>query len=446
MFNVADSSNHIELDEDPVEKEDQQYRHNGSLVDHQGQSNACLQQTNSRTFDTGSPQDATYDISPDSVVERQNENANDRGQGERWSTMKLIIFGQILSISITGTATFSQFLSNNGVNAPTFQSFTNYVMLCVYIFPLYQSAKVRKDHNSNTNIKTNTCRDSASGQACNLLSISTSLPSWQYFLLALADVEGNFFLVRAYQYTTITSVQLLDCFTIPCVMVLSVCLFSTTFKKWHIIGCVSCLIGLVLCVISDIVSDRYGDQQASNAYIGDLLVCVGCVFYAVSNIGQEIVVKEHDARVEYLAMLGLYGTFISGVQMLIFERDAIAAIDFTNASNIANIFLFDLCLFSLYSGVPYLLHHSSAVFMNLSFLTSDFFSVIIALFVFGARLHPLYIFSFIVIVVGLIIYNLAEVDQHHPLLHYLEKYLCCSQSYEELQGGKDEEAESETES
>mmetsp|Transcript_15455 Transcript_15455/g.24713 ORF Transcript_15455/g.24713 Transcript_15455/m.24713 type:complete len:88 (+) Transcript_15455:133-396(+) len=34
-------------------------------------------------------------------------------------------------------------------------------------------------------------------------------------LTALADVEGNFLLVLAYQYTTITSVQLLDCFTIP---------------------------------------------------------------------------------------------------------------------------------------------------------------------------------------------------------------------------------------
>jgi solute carrier family 35 protein F1/2 len=43
---------------------------------------------------------------------------------------------------------------------------------------------------------------------------------WFYLLLAIADVEANFLVVKAYQYTTITSVMLLDCFSIPCVMVL----------------------------------------------------------------------------------------------------------------------------------------------------------------------------------------------------------------------------------
>ncbi len=46
-------------------------------------------------------------------------------------------------------------------------------------------------------------------------------PWWKYALVAIADVEGNFLLVKAYQYTTIASVQLLDCFGIPCVMVRS---------------------------------------------------------------------------------------------------------------------------------------------------------------------------------------------------------------------------------
>lgn len=40
-------------------------------------------------------------------------------------------------------------------------------------------------------------------------------------LLALADVEGNFLVVCAYKYTSISSAMLLDCFTIPVVMLLS---------------------------------------------------------------------------------------------------------------------------------------------------------------------------------------------------------------------------------
>lgn len=47
------------------------------------------------------------------------------------------------------------------------------------------------------------------------------VPWWKYMLLALADVQGNFLVVCAYKYTSISSAMLLDCFTIPVVMLLS---------------------------------------------------------------------------------------------------------------------------------------------------------------------------------------------------------------------------------
>ena len=34
-------------------------------------------------------------------------------------------------------------------------------------------------------------------------------------MLALMDVEANYLLVSAYRYTSLTSVTLLDCFSIP---------------------------------------------------------------------------------------------------------------------------------------------------------------------------------------------------------------------------------------
>lgn len=32
---------------------------------------------------------------------------------------------------------------------------------------------------------------------------------WKYFLLALIDAEANFLIVKAYQYTTLTSIQVI---------------------------------------------------------------------------------------------------------------------------------------------------------------------------------------------------------------------------------------------
>lgn len=37
---------------------------------------------------------------------------------------------------------------------------------------------------------------------------------WKYALLGLADVEANYLIVRAYQYTTLTSVQVREGLTI----------------------------------------------------------------------------------------------------------------------------------------------------------------------------------------------------------------------------------------
>lgn len=52
----------------------------------------------------------------------------------------------------------------------------------------------------------------------------------------------------------------------------------------------------------------------SHVLLGDGLVLVSAALYAVSNVCQEYTVK-NLSRVEFLGMMGLFGTLISGVQM-----------------------------------------------------------------------------------------------------------------------------------
>jgi drug/metabolite transporter (DMT)-like permease len=47
--------------------------------------------------------------------------------------------------------------------------------------------------------------------------------------------------------------------------------------------------------------------------VGDLLCLAGAFLYAVSNVGQEGVVKQYD-RVEFLAMIGLFGSGLNVTQ------------------------------------------------------------------------------------------------------------------------------------
>ena len=55
-------------------------------------------------------------------------------------------------------------------------------------------------------------------------------------------------------------------------------------------------------------------SPASNILLGDGLVLVSATLYAVSNVCQEYTVK-NLSRVEFLGMLGLFGTVFSTIQM-----------------------------------------------------------------------------------------------------------------------------------
>lgn len=55
-------------------------------------------------------------------------------------------------------------------------------------------------------------------------------------------------------------------------------------------------------------------SAASDVMLGDGLVLLSAVLYAVSNVCQEHTVK-NLSRVEFLGMMGLFGTLISGIQL-----------------------------------------------------------------------------------------------------------------------------------
>eukprot|EP00045_Choanoeca_perplexa_P005588 m.47125 g.47125 ORF g.47125 m.47125 type:complete len:128 (+) comp13203_c0_seq4:915-1298(+) len=69
---------------------------------------------------------------------------------------------------------------------------------------------------------------------------------------------------------------------------------------------------------------------------------------------------------------------------------------------------YNIFLFLLYAMIPVLVRQSSATLVNLSFLTSDVYSVLFGIFLFHAQMSWLYILGFIIILVGLFGYTRAE--------------------------------------
>lgn len=52
----------------------------------------------------------------------------------------------------------------------------------------------------------------------------------------------------------------------------------------------------------------------SDVLIGDIMVLLGASLYAISNVCEEYIVKKLS-RQEFLGMVGLFGTIISGIQL-----------------------------------------------------------------------------------------------------------------------------------
>ncbi|ETO20544.1 hypothetical protein RFI_16670 [Reticulomyxa filosa] len=115
---------------------------------------------------------------------------------------------------------------------------------------------------------------------------------WMYAIASAADVGGNTLVLWSFQYTNITSVTLLDFFTIPVVFVISYFLWKNrNFSKWQYLSVTSCLAGMILLTYSDAIGSG-GDSNGKDPFLGDMLVLSGATCYAISNIFGEYAVSK----------------------------------------------------------------------------------------------------------------------------------------------------------
>ncbi|CAK7348960.1 unnamed protein product [Dovyalis caffra] len=316
---------------------------------------------------------------------------------EFWTKKTLVALGlgQFLSLLITSTGFSSSELARKGINAPTSQSFLNYVFLAIVYgsIMLYRKQALKA--------------------------------KWYYYvILSLVDVEANFLgeyiplvvyeVALAYAadnpfcYVVETILKRIDeltngnyIFYLDVTDLTGTCIYR--FKK--IAGVVVCVAGLVMVVFSDVhAGDRSG---GSNPRKGDALVIAGATLYAISNVSEEFLVKNAD-RVELMSLLGFFGAIISAIQIDIYrgllEREEVKAIQWSAGAALP-FFGFAVAMFLFYSLVPILLKISGSTMLNLSLLTSDMWAVVIRIFAYHEKVDWMYFAAFAAVAVGLVVYS-----------------------------------------
>lgn len=293
----------------------------------------------------------------------------------------VIALGQVLALCITGTNTFTTFLADLGTNIPAFQTLFNYVVLAlVYVpFCLYRYGPRR-------------------------LGGIVLRDGWKYLILSFLDVEGNYFTVLAYRYTTILSAQLLNFWSIVCVVMLSFTVLRVRYKWAQIAGILVCCGGMGVLLASDHITGSNGGP-AADAVKGDLFGLLGATFYGVSNVFEEWFVSKRPVY-EVLSFMGVFGMVINGAQAGIFDRASFQQATWNGAVG-GYLVGYTLCLAIFYSLAPLILRMGSAAFFDISLLTGNFWGVIIGIHVFGLTIHYLYPIAFVMIIVGLVVYFLA---------------------------------------
>ncbi|XP_072913500.1 solute carrier family 35 member F2 [Hemitrygon akajei] len=291
-----------------------------------------------------------------------------------------LALGQVLSLLICGIGLTSKYLVEDfHANTPVFQSFLNYILL----FLVYTTTLAVRQGEEN------------------LLAI-LKRRWWKYMILGVIDIEANYLVIKAYQYTTLTSVQLLDCFVIPVVLLLSWFFLLVRYKALHFIGVGVCLLGMGCMVGADVLVGRH-QGAGDNKLLGDLLVLAGATLYGISNVCEEFIVK-NLSRVEFLGMIGLFGSFFSGIQLAIIEHKELLKVPWDWQIGLLYVG-FSACMFGLYSFMPVVIKRSSATAVNLSLLTADIYSLFCGLFLFHYKFSGLYLLSFFTIILGLILYS-----------------------------------------
>jgi solute carrier family 35 protein F1/2 len=167
-----------------------------------------------------------------------------------------LLAGQLVSLCITcTTVTTTELVMRNWV-LPTTQTFFLYLSLFLIYTPytMYQYG--------------------FKGWAKMVLR-----DGWRYFILASCDVEGNFLVVKAYDYTDLLSCILLDAWAIPICLLFSWLYMRTKYHWTQILGVLVCVAGLGLLVSSDHLTDK--NNPALNKSKGDAFMIAGATLYGI---------------------------------------------------------------------------------------------------------------------------------------------------------------------
>ncbi|KAK7466467.1 hypothetical protein VKT23_005188 [Stygiomarasmius scandens] len=288
-----------------------------------------------------------------------------------------LLAGQVVSLCITCTNVTTTELVNRNWSLPTTQSVFLYFSLFMIYTPytMYKygfkgwAEVIRRD-------------------------------GWKYFFLAACDVEGNFMVVKAYNYTDLLSCMLLDAWAIPVCLFFSWVYMRTKYHWTQLLGVFICILGLGLLVTADVVTEK--NWSPLDRGKGDGFMVAGATLYGFTNATEEFLVRKRPLY-EVVGQLGMWGFMICAIQAAGLEHADMHTASW-NGGTVGLVIAYTSAMFILYTVAPILYRMASSGYYNLSLLSSDFYGLLFGLFLYHYSPYWLYFIAFAIVITGLITY------------------------------------------
>ncbi|CEM39620.1 unnamed protein product [Vitrella brassicaformis CCMP3155] len=368
----------------------------------------------------------------------------------RLPTVGVVALGQLVSIFVATSTVFTKLYQLTDVGPlPLFQYGCIYLLVAAAA-SLLGCCDVRLDEGGAS-------RDERSLHA---------IP-WTYFaFVAFCDVHGNLLSVVALSLTSAASVILLDCFTIPLVVLISRAVLSVKYRWQHYLFVAVCLLGFALIVYSDAANSASDQERSSRTpaspgasvllgphrphpgilpsgdggwwsrTLGDLLCLLASLFYSCSNVGSEYLLRRGVPQCRLLRRIASIAALLASGELLIFARHELRAP--FSAPSLAYFIGAVGSVAAMYLCTPLVLTKGGAAFFNLSLLSSDVFVVLASFALFGDRFSLLYLLGFVLLMVGLIGYNRWPLEYPPLAARDVEGLMVAHQHDDQRYDGDDE--------
>ena len=221
---------------------------------------------------------------------------------------------------------------------------------------------------------------------------------WKYLLIAICGLGGDWTAVLAYNKTSLASAMLLVTTVIFWVAPLSYFVFGRKCNWKQVLAIFIAGGGISMVMVAD---GTEGSRVIGNCFALGSAVC-----YAVSTVTQEKVVNDDSVRL-YLCRFSTCAFPMALVLSGSLEWKIIANYNWCLES-IGLIIAYGVLLALYYIAVPIILQFSNATVMNLSSLTSNFYSLAISIFFFGSNASWLYLVGFACIPIAIATFVLTE--------------------------------------